>query len=329
MSTTSTRRGVTSVGLASVLATALFASAGVATTVYLANNDIHLRKLPIMPEGDLAVRSLPRDFPSWRAAGVDQVVSKEGVEALGTDNYLTRTYIGLPGSAGFERVHGAGTQEDEPIVVQLHLAYYTGMVDTVPHVPERCFVGAGTQMTGNPRVVEIPFDRSGLIPDTTVSAGTLAEMSPGGEPIYLARSHDTFRRVRLPANLDNLSMRASRYADTDGSTLIAGYFFIANGEIVPSADQVRLKAFQLEDDYAFYKKVQFTAKGLETEEELAAIAGAMLEEMFADLMRRTPDWVEVREGRYPPGATGAGGESETSGDTPAVQPKPADERGEA
>ncbi len=326
---TAHRRGISSIGLASVLATVLFTGAGVGTSIYLANNDIHLSKLPIMPEGGLAVRSLPREFPSWKASGVDQVVSKEGIDALGTDNYLTRTYVAMPGTPAHMRLNDFDPLANEAIVVQLHLAYYTGMIDTVPHVPERCFVGAGTQMTSSPRVIEIPFDRSGLIPDSTVSAETLEQLSADGSPVFLARSPNTHRRVRLPANLDNLSMRVTEFQDTGGNSLIAGYFFIANGEIVPSADQVRLKAFQLEDDYAFYKKVQFTVLGLENGEELAKIAGSMLEEMFADLMRRTPDWVEVREGRYPPERVGGLDETNTGGPTPASDPKPANERGEA
>ena len=50
------------------------------------------------------------------------------VESLGTDKYLTRSYA-LDGDPA------KGT-------MLLHLAYYTGMIDTVPHIPERCW-GAG------------------------------------------------------------------------------------------------------------------------------------------------------------------------------------------
>ncbi|GAB4546391.1 MAG: hypothetical protein Tsb0013_05170 [Phycisphaerales bacterium] len=297
--------------IAAVCACAVLLLCAVATTAYINATGIHLRKLKIMPASGEFVHRLPREFDTWRAAGTDATLSKEAVDALGTENFLTRTYVADADSAIARRIAGEG--EARPIRVSLHLAYYTGLVDTVPHVPERCFVGAGMQLSGNPANVEIPLNRALLIPDRSVPEDVVASMEPSGGAFLMGRSTTSKSRVRLPANLDDLAMRVTPFRDDTqgGVELLAGYFFIANGELVPNANQVRLKAFELEDDYAFYMKVQFTSADVETPEELAAVAGSMLDEMFADLMLLTPDWVDVRTGVYPPrDAGGARGNNE-------------------
>jgi hypothetical protein len=40
-------------------------------------------------------------------------------------------------------------------LVSLFITYYTGKADTVPHVPERCYLGAGNKLVGE-KVVEVP-----------------------------------------------------------------------------------------------------------------------------------------------------------------------------
>ncbi len=286
--------------IAAISGAALLAAGAVFTTVYIATTGIHLRKLQIMPEGGIVVGTLPKNLEQWNAIGTDSIPSKEAIDALGTENFLTRTYA-VPADSDIAR-KVFGDEDPRPIRISLHLAYYTGLVDTVPHVPERCFVGAGMQISGSPQAIDIPLDRSRLIEDTRVPDEIIESMSPSGGAFMMARSSTTFSRVRLPPNLDDLAMRVTPFRDdTQGVTLLAGYFFIANGEIVPNANQVRLKAFELEDDYAYYLKVQFTSSDLDTPEQLAMVAGSMLDEMFADLMLRTPDWVKVRQGTYPPG----------------------------
>jgi len=79
----------------------------------------------------------------------------------------------------------------------------------------------------------------------------------------------------------------------------AGYFFIANGGIAPRAEDVRGLAFSSQATHAYYMKVQFTSGDVDDAAGLASLAGAFLDETFPDLMRRTPDWVDVTEGLHP------------------------------
>ena len=107
--------------------------------------------------------------------------------------------------------------------------------------------------------------------------------------------------MRFPRDVEDLEMRITPFQDEKGRMVYAGYFFIANGGTVASANDIRLLAFQLEDDYSYYVKVQFTSGTVGSVEELAELAGSMLDEILPDIMDRVPDWVEVREGRYPEG----------------------------
>jgi hypothetical protein len=260
---------------------------------YLETAGIFLRKIAVYPEEPM--HTLPERFGCWQKAGSDQVLTKEAVEELGTDNYLTRTYLDTCDE----------TERSRPRHLVLQLSYYTGMIDTAPHVPERCNVSAGQQQVGPSETLRVPIDMSRLIVDTGVSDEMIDALGgdgyaeQGGE-IYMGRDNaEVFTRVRLPARVENLRMRITPFRDHDGSVFYAGYFFLANGGSVASSDGVRQLAFQLEDDYAYYAKVQFNSRSVDSAEGLAALAGAFLDEAFPAIMRRVPDWIEVRRGNVP------------------------------
>lgn len=244
---------------------------------------IHTTKLPIEAADGLQMHSIPGDIPGfqWRPHGSDEIMTQETLETLGTENYLSRLYV-------------RGNDE----YVDFHVAYYTGMIDTVPHVPERCFVGGGMRKDGLSKVVSIPIDLSKFSPDLSVDVAIHPELD-GVAPIK-AYSSD-MRPVRLPRGVENLSMLVTRFVDEQSNLRIhAGYFFIANGGLAPRAEEVRMLAFKPEDDYSYYCKVQFTSGSVESPEELAQHAAEMLERLLPEVVRRLPDWIEVSEGRYPP-----------------------------
>lgn len=265
-----------------MVAASVLLCAAVVVAVVQHTAGLKFTKLPIYAEGNLQLRTLPAEFPSWKMLGSERQLSSEEIKELGTENTLGRLMI--------ER---NPVNPDSPHLIDLHMAYYTGMIDTVPHVPERCNVAAGVQAVGAPVLVDVPLDFSILVKNEYIDPG-----SHSGT-VWQARSPTTFSRVNLPEGIERLRLRVSRFRDHRGEEFYAGYFFITNGEVVASADQIRLRAFRLKDDYAYYCKVQFTSGTVSSAEELGVVAGRMLDEMFADLMRRLPDWVEVKAGRYP------------------------------
>lgn len=276
---------------AALVAAGVLAASALALGAITAALNIRLTKLPIYAPDDLQFHSLPSrlppEHPHWKQATPDEVMSSEAVDELGTGNYITRWYVRV------------GKDSDgPPLVVQLHCAYYTGMIDTVPHVPERCMVGGGMSFGGKTVMVDVPLDMSRYSADPDVQ-------DEGGATLWTARSGITYNRVRLPGGIEHLMLRVTPFTNQDGSQkLHAGYFFIANGRVYASADDVRLKAFELDEDYAYYAKIQFMSLGVASPEELALVASDMLAELFPEIMRRLPDWTEVRAGRYPTDMTG-------------------------
>jgi hypothetical protein len=181
--------------------------------------------------------------------------------------------------------------------VQLHLAYYTGMIDTVPHIPDRCFTAHGAQPVTLAEELAVPLDQSTWHPDDRVPPGWT------GTPVFTGRtgkySDRPNLRVRLPKGIEDLHMRFSTFVNGNDKT-VAGYFFIANGGLTPSPEGVRVLAFKLQDDYAYYLKVQITMSGAFDSASAAKLSGQLLSELLPEIARCAPDWVEVESGEYPP-----------------------------
>ncbi len=251
-----------------------------------------LSKRPI--EAELKLPSLPSQTDRFKAIS-DRQESAEMLEVLGTQNYVTRAYVRTEEAA-----------DPAADIIELHAAYYTGMIDTVPHVPDRCLVGAGFTITGGTRHVPLNLD---------LSPWNRATLDGGDEPVYTRRCYRTRDsigpdgnekkvlirpQVRLPRGIEAVGLRTTQFATPSGDRkLQAGYFFIANGGIASSPEEVRTLAFDLRADYAYYLKVQFSGS-FETAEELAEVAADLLEDVLPDLMLCAPDWYEVERGEYPP-----------------------------
>ncbi len=274
---------------------------------------IYLKKEPINAPMGRQVNAIPVESESFFRVGTDQRLDKDIEEVLGTSNYLSRHYI--------ERFAPEGR---EPRLLQVHLAYYTGMIDTVPHVPDRCMVGAGMQLKGIVGDLPIPLDRSRWTPDDHVPSHLIGRIHRVRTSYNMGSDNKPVRDAngrlveytdlpgtpfRLPRDPEKIRLRTMEFEDPQGRKRFAGYFFIANGGTVSRAEEVRLLAFDLRSSYAYYLKVEFQSEQVESGEELAALAGRFLDENFAEIMRCTPDWVEVELGEYPPDnpARGRGG----------------------
>jgi hypothetical protein len=222
---------------------------------------------------------------------------------LKTNNYLTRRYL----------KRGTGENGVAPVVIEFHAAYYTGMIDTVPHVPERCFVGGGWQQASASRVLDLNMAGESWVLDRTVepefagASGAVYTVRLSNDPAY---SDAPGRRIRLPQDVGPdrpIRIRLSEYLRTDGGRFHAGYFFIANGGTVPNANDVRELAFNLTDDYAYYVKVQVNSSSVDSVEELAEHSADLLDDLIGEIMRCVPDWIEVERGNYPVPAADAAG----------------------
>lgn len=247
-----------------------------------------LQKKEITAPDNRQVHKLPRETDGWVMVGPENVtLSSEMVEELGTRNYLMRVYEQKRAEPGKPKA-----------AVQLHLAYYTGMIDTVPHIPDRCMTAHGMLPVTLAEELPVPLDRSSWRLDDNPPAGW------PGSPVYTGRtgrfSDRPNLRVRLPRGIEDLRMRFSTFETGANERTVAGYFFMANGGLTSSPEGVRVLAFKLQDDYAYYLKVQTTMAGAVDSQYAARVSGQLLSELLPEIARCAPDWVEVESGLYPP-----------------------------
>ncbi|MCA9303747.1 MAG: exosortase-associated EpsI family protein [Phycisphaerales bacterium] len=280
--------------IAMVAATVMLLFGAVAIGAMIRVRGIHLKKTPIYPAENRQLSNLPTETESWIRVGSDYVEPAEILEVLGTENYLTRQYT-----------EKHPKNPDRPVMIQVHGAYYTGGIDTVPHVPERCFVGGGLQQSSSSIVLPLDIDPSGWAEDRSVPE----EFGGESKKVYTTRlSNDRAytdapgMRVRLPRNVgpsEPISMRFSEFIGQE-RTIYAGYFFIANGQTKANANDVRALAFNLDDDYSYYLKIQINTNAVDSLEEFIEVSGSFISEMLGEIMRCVPDWTDVQRGDYPP-----------------------------
>lgn len=223
--------------------------------------------------------TLPRTLGDWKAVGEDRVLPEAVVETLGTDKYLDRSYV--------------REYKGRPQRIELHIAYYTGMIDAVPHVPDRCMQAAGMIQQTLPANLDLPIDKGQWPRDpNTVNLKTNEPY-----PTTMFAHHITGRPVRVHLPLGDFQLRTTEFGlpRQPGARVFSGYFFIANGWTTPIPWGVKKLAFDPRDEYAYYCKVQFTMGGdqkLDTETFVAASAD-LAEALLPRLMRCLPDWAEV------------------------------------
>ena len=236
--------------------------------------------------------NLPAEFPKrfgrWEMLSQDARLGHELEDELGATEYLTRWYLDTNSPTqradldvrlidGHSAIQGYAPGE----VVALHIAYYTGIVDTVPHVPDKCWVVAGgTVVYRGTHHITLQGDQYRNDPD---SDGLLALSTFGYD-------------VRLPHQEIDLIVFAADMGG--GSRSAAAYFFVANGDFMASSHEVRF-SFGLRDRYAYYCKVEIRFPGISDPDLLEQRAQDFLSDMMPEIMAILPDWAEVQAGRYP------------------------------
>jgi hypothetical protein len=256
---------------------------GLGFRLALAQLQVYLKKEPVELREPLD--SIPATLGSWKQVGKDSVFSDALVEELGTRSYIDRFYA-LDG-------------DPSKGVLQVHAAYYTGMIDAVPHIPERCWNANGLVMSGQPSVRPISLDRSSW----DLAGGAVQPGTGLRYPTAEIRDPVTRRTERVALPLGDLEMTVTAFQDPRNPRMTAfgGYLFIANGALTPSALAVRNLSFKLSDQYAYYCKLQFSASLPGTPEEalrkFESMSADIMQNLLPQLMRRLPDWPAIEGAR--------------------------------
>lgn len=306
------------------IALAVLVAGGVGFRLLVAQLNIFLMKERVDLRRPLD--SVPTTLGRWQRIGSDSVFSETLIEELGTRSYLDRTYA----------VQG----DPRKGVMHVHVAYYTGTIDAVPHIPERCWAVGGLELTRNSEGVPIAVDRSGWQP--LVRPG----VEPGKYMSAVVRDSITAEIEPVTMPVGDIVLTTIEFQDPKRpeERQVGGYFFIANGSAVASSYGVRQAAFNLRDRYAYYCKIQLTNRGKVSDpsgslvEPFTREAAELLTELLPQVMRCLPDWPtydaksqEAAGGKQIAGADAADrGQPRRGGRTEDAEPSPGnDERREA
>lgn len=244
---------------------------------------VYLRKEPVELRETFA--TLSRTVGDWTAYGEDEQFDKALLEELGTTNTIGRNYA------------LNGNPRDG--LLNVHIAYYTGMIDAVPHVPDRCFVASGME----------PVTLSDVFPLTVDTTSWRQDSGPvnvaTGQRYNLAQHRDAFtnRLESVPMPVGDLKIRMTEFLRKDKPEIkwFGGYFFIANGRTTANPRDIRMLAFMPSERYAYYCKVQIVfASANATSDDYLRLTSDFLSSFLPDLMMRLPDWRQVEAASQQP-----------------------------
>jgi len=201
----------------------------------------------------------------------DPPLSPELLQALGTDDYLSKWYR--------DRTKPKNTPGS---LLKLHVAYYTGKPDGVAHVPERCFTAGGLQFFAKETA------------QITLNTTRFRQEEDGWIAPSHLNPHVHIPRVKFPATVFT-------FAHPGGPDNLSNvvYFFVANGKFLTSPDHVRLYAFDPRDKYGYYCKVEVLLPRVADSQLAMERVSSFLSDILPEILACLPDWVDVTEGRYP------------------------------
>jgi hypothetical protein len=216
-------------------------------------------------------------FGTWVQVSQDQPLDKEMQDVLGTDQYIFRDYVDetVVGPGVVERFRDksnderrmilAGIRAKNPFaVVSLSVTYYTGMVDTVAHVPERCVTADGYEpKPGENKAVNWPIARD--LPQSQKPSG------------------------------DNIEVRYINFEDQTGTSNVTRsitYFFHVNGEFVSSPLGVRQKLADLWEKRGYYAKIEVMTT-IDNSMESSRVMTDFLTSALPEIHKCMPDWNKV------------------------------------
>ena len=294
-----------------LLAVGVLALAAVGLNAATEGLQVYFKKHPVPLRHRLedAKGGVPREMGSWVAVQQTSTLDEDVQHALGTDQFCFRTYVNsaVAGKDVVERLAALSVEvesldEKDPqqkreketkqaeyytklrklqaehpeAVMAFNVTYYTGMVDTVAHVPERCMVADGYE----------PKDPQTL----PITAGTYADGSPRQLNIQFSTFEDQTGHGRVSRNI--------------------AYLFHCNGGYDSSPTEVRGKLQNLFERHGYYAKVELMTddtgrpesrlnrgegpkKSVEAMTDLLSVA-------LPEVERCLPDWKAVK------GAEGTG-----------------------
>jgi hypothetical protein len=229
------------------------------------------KSVPLRAQLDDPKGGVPARFGDWVQVTLDEPLDGEVEAALATKQYIFRYYANtrlvgedavrqLAGKSGKERLQWAGTtaMRNPEAIVNLAVTYYTGLVDTVPHIPERCVVADGYL------------------------------------PSHVA-NHTWDVRTRLSGD-GRIPVRFINFEDQTGMRRVprsVAYFFQVNGGYESDPFEVRRRLQNLAQRYGYFAKVELLTLHPDPARS-ATVMTDFLTAALPEVERCLPDFDEYR-----------------------------------
>jgi len=258
--------------LTMAIAALVLLAGGVSLRAWVASEGWVLQKKPIYPARELTElpEQLGRGF-RYQLTRKEPRLSEDVEKELGTTRYISWIY---------EDTRKEGDQPGR--YIRLHIPYYTGTTDPVPHVSDRCHVAAGAQLVSQDEGI------------TLEPKMPIRERSDGGVVVMTINGSVELPSARVPAVVNEF------HDPRRNDTYFVTYFFIANNVFVGDRTGVRMQAFDLVNEHAYYAKVEITPLGVETKAEAVAATEAFLAAALPEMMRIMPEWKAPGEAENKP-----------------------------
>jgi hypothetical protein len=255
-------------------------------TTYL---KLHYRKepVPLRARLDDADQGIPSRLGAWVQVSKDVPIPPDTEHVLGTSQYLFRWYVDtskidpdvlsrLDEMSTDQRgaLLGRIQQAQPDAVINVGITYYTGLVDTVAHIPDRCMLGNGFEVT-----------------DYQIEKNQDLGICPDGKRRVLS-----FRFI----NFDDPSGR-------DRGARDVAYFFHVNGHYECNPLEVRWRLQDLRERFGYYAKVELMMVGdsrdAAAQQRAMKAIKAFMAELLPPLEHCLPDWQQVHARTAPADGT--------------------------
>ncbi len=235
-----------------------------------------------------SLQFVPEQARDWKMVIEEEPLSSDIAAELGTDEYFSRHYLDQTVEQPADFSYGQPDRRSSftlGSIARVHTAFYTGLADSVPHVPTRCYIGSGLEFEGL-KIITLKINP------------TDARPAPDGDGYLVDGPHG--KTVRLPTLEIPATLFSYSDPEFDGKNRHVIYFFAANGEFVADPLGVRLVSYAPRDRYSYYCKIETQIVGLTDPAELQERTEVFLSNFLPVFMAALPDWQEVQAGRWPP-----------------------------
>jgi len=235
---------------------------------------LHFKKLPVPLKKDLS--TLPEKMGDWVQVSRDEPLDKELGDSLATDHFVFRDYVDtrLVTKEDVEQFKNLGSRDRKALmsriqmqiptaVINMGVTYYTGLVDTVAHIPDRCYIADGFE----PSEYETPI--------WDLGPGRLGKATGEGVGVRFINFEDQTAAGRV--------------------TRRVAYFFFANGHYESDPLGVRKALQNLRYRHGFYAKVELMTI-IKDHDECQKVMTDFLKAALPEVEKCLPDWNQVENG---------------------------------